>query len=426
MKIKILALTVLASLFMVACSDDDDISMSMVEMKAELPAVLKGKNVKVEEVTVTLKNISTGAVTTQKSTSLDLSSLNIEDGVYDIAIEGSVSYPFSYEEKDQKGNITTKTVVVKRQLKGYKEQLEIKGNTSIDIPLILINQNASSGFVISEIKLEATKTPANKGYYLDTFIEIYNNSNETLYADGLCIGEGSLKSNRKLLQYSPDIREEAFPLGVVLRIPGSGKEHPVAPGKTLLIADSPINHLDNNTNSYDLSKADFEWFFENSKKETDVPEVDNLEIIAFYGRTTSKWKVSQVFGTKGYVLFRLTDSEVQEFVTANTYKYNFFDSYRNEMREFKDPAWKIANDKIIDAVETARPEKYQWKTMAVNMDLSWTHCGDGAKRYTTSIKRKISKVDGDRIVLQDTNDSASDFIAEAENPSPGTVEDHKE
>ncbi len=76
--------------------------------------------------------------------------------------------------------------------------------------------------------------------------------------DGLCIAETALNSAQSLNEYTPDIRNSAVPVAAVYRIPGSGKEHPVKPGESIVLCDIGINHKNENPNSIDLSKANFE------------------------------------------------------------------------------------------------------------------------------------------------------------------------
>ena len=61
-------------------------------------------------------------------------------------------------------------------------------------------------------------------------------------------------------------------------IPGNGKDYPVQPGKSLLICDKAIDHREANSNSFDLSNADFEWYDDSDKNpDIDNPQVTNLD-----------------------------------------------------------------------------------------------------------------------------------------------------
>ncbi len=149
MKTKILVLAILASLFMVACNDDDDIKMSFGDVKMELPAVLK--NAKISKMTATIENVNTGLVLTRDVSSLSLVGLDLEDGVYNIKVEGTANYQTSYvvKHEDDDGNVTEETVTkdVISEVRGAKENVEIQGGSfSVNVPLFLVSK--STGFVM--------------------------------------------------------------------------------------------------------------------------------------------------------------------------------------------------------------------------------------------------------------------------------------
>lgn len=441
MKTRILVVTLLASLLLFSCSDDDVINTSKVEMKIETPKVLRDKKATLTKAVAVFENVNTGQKTSHNAVGMSLTNLLLEDGIYNITVNGDVSYETSYtvikkvidpetgkvviDPKTKKPKTVTETVTEQTtgKVKGFKENVNIKGGqANVSIPLFLLKENVGGGFVLSELYYTGSKTPEGKQYRQDKFFEIYNNSDKTLYADGLCIGEGALLTVSVLNEYTPDIRPNEFPLAVVYRVPGSGKQYPVEPGKTLVLADIGINHKTDNPNSIDLSKANFEWY-DDHRLDVDVPEVPNLEKIVSYSR--SIWTPHNR-GFKSYVIFKLNDSEAKQFAKTNAYEYSYKFVRGTFERVMKFKYWKIANEKIIDAVECSTPSKYEWKTMSPALDLTWTHTGDGDDaRYGHSLKRRISHKEGDRIILLDTNDSATDFIATAPNPSPGTVEDHK-
>ena len=93
------------------------------------------------------------------------------------------------------------------------------------------------GFVIAEIYAAGSPNAAGTGGLKDTFVRIYNNSDETLYADGLAIVESDFvnakASNHKILTGAND-RNKNFTAGVVWVIPGAGKDVPVAVSYTHL------------------------------------------------------------------------------------------------------------------------------------------------------------------------------------------------
>lgn len=421
MKSRILFLAILVSIFVVSCNDDDDISFSKGEMSFELPKSASEATVKSLNVTIT--NVNTGEVITKETTSTSLSDLNLEDGIYNISVVGEITYPTSYVENstDADGNAVTSTITkdVTSKVRGAKQNVEIKGG-SFNTSLLLYLQSASTGFVISEVFFADTKTPEGKQYGNgDQYIELYNNSDKVLYADGYCIAETELMTTMLLNEYTPDVRNSEVPVSSVYMIPGSGTDYPVQPGETFLITDVAINHKGANSNSFDLSKADAEWF-DGTDIDVDVPEVPNL--IKLVSTSRSVWHLHNR-GYKGYVLFKTEQTLTAEQFSENNaydYKYHFVFGTFERWMDFE--AWKVPNTWVVDAVQCSAPSKFEWTVMSPELDLSWTHSGDADDaRYGHSVKRKVSYTEDGRVVLQDTNDSTNDFIATAE-PSPGTIE----
>ena len=167
--------------------------------------------------------------------------------------------------------------------------------------------------VISEIWPYRPNTAA--GPYIDgTYLELYNNSDSTVYLDGVLFGIlpgvsrniGDVPPNPDFCAIYESIRDDAsaLPLRTLVQIPGSGTEHPVPPGGAVLIAQDAINHREFAPTAIDLSSAAFEAI--GDARDVDNPAVPDLirltplTGIGPFGRGV-------VFGTglpDGYVLAR--------------------------------------------------------------------------------------------------------------------------
>lgn len=422
MKTKILIATILVTLFTVGCTEEEEtLKDSVVYVNVKFPKNFRDKNPKIESAVFELENVNTGEKIVREVDYFPVSYFNVEDGLYNISVKGKMKY----EAETSEGELLPKTVDVR----ALEENILIQGG-NFDSPMEFFLYDSSSTFVISEIFFAGTQTPEGIGKQYqggDQFIELYNNSKDTLYADGLCIAETQLLTVQKHEKYTPDIRSEMVPVCAVYRIPGKGKDYPVMPGETIVIVDVAINHKENNSNSLDLSKADFEWFDDNEEyPDTNVPEVTNME--KFVSTSATVWGPHKK-GYKGYLLFRPDiDLTAEQFAKDYAYHYSYLFVFGDFKIDMQQDAWKVPNKWVIDAVQCSLPSEYQWATMASSLDISWTYAkGEYRLAYGHSVKRKIANKEKDeRIVLQDTNDSATDFISTAPNPSPGAVEDHKE
>ena len=242
------------------------------------------------------------------------------------------------------------------------------------------------------------------------YIKIYNNSDSVLYADGLVILESAFKTSQKY-DYTPDIMSRAMAVQCVYAIPGNGKDYPVQPGKSLLICDKAIDHREANSNSFDLSNADFEWFDDSDKNpDIDNPQVTNLDKIYSYTKTT--WSLHNQ-GLCAYAIARL-QVDKNTFLTDYTYKA----TYINVIGESQDKnAYQVPNAWIIDAVNISNKAQYAWNVVDASLDMGFTYCGEVAldkNRYNKSVRRKVLSTTPDgRKILKDTNNSTEDFEAKA-------------
>ena len=115
-------------------------------------------------------------------------------------------------------------------------------------------------------------------YYYHAYLELFNNADTTVYLDGKIIGSGFNYNLDAALW--PCVETEPFrnqPRGVYAQylqaFPGSGREYPLGPGETVLIADQAIDHSAFYDGLPDHRGADFEFPFQDR---ADNPAVPNL------------------------------------------------------------------------------------------------------------------------------------------------------
>lgn len=397
----------------VACSDDDDPVIVEPEVKNVnmtlnfvAPADLAKNNPSVAIESLTLKEINTGVTTpiVVKGTRGNGASITvtIPEGLYTIDMEGVITYTLDNEQTYSK-------------LRAFQENVTVT-EASVEAPLnvegSLFYEN--SGFVIAEIFYTGSATPEGKQYNGDTYFRIYNNSSVELCANGLTIAESAFQTVRKL-DYEPNILDKAFPTQAIYRIPTDGDKIMVAPGESLLLVDNGINHTEGNSNSFDLTKANFEWYDKSSNPrfediDSDVP---NMEKIYCYTKTI--WSPHNR-GFHSYALARLGDSESEQltadaFLTDYKYDYTYDLVTPAGVFPMKGSGYQIPNKWILDVVNLSIESDYQWTFVSPALDKGWTYCGkvNGDKtRYNKSVRRKV--LSGK--VLQDTNDSSVDFLPE--------------
>jgi hypothetical protein len=110
------------------------------------------------------------------------------------------------------------------------------------------------------------------GYTFGGFLELHNNADTTVYLDGMLLARGfELAYDYPNFPCSWYTSITDDPDGIWARLiqefPGTGRDYPVAPGQTIVIATDAIDHRELHWSGIDLRSADFEF--------TGVPDVDN-------------------------------------------------------------------------------------------------------------------------------------------------------
>lgn len=386
-----------------SCESDDPIPAVELTAKVELTGVATGSTV--DELTIKVKSIQTGVTKEFIADAKDEISMTLEEGVYNFEATGKISYAYT----DYEGQEQTKT----ESIAGLTENISISStmaNRTVAIQAFITNSSGTGNnpaWVIKEIYSAGTKTSVgNKNYTNVQFVEIYNNSGETLYADGLAIGETGVISSSQPNYYAADMAESTF-VHTLYSVPGDGTKYPVEPGKSILIAPYPINHpaefdpVDNKL--LDLSIADFQWY-DDHRLALQVPEVPDL--VKHYSYSATIW-ILTTQTNRGFVLFK-TDN-IADYVTEN------MDIRKNNAGNDA-TAVRLDNAKVLDAVDMGHPDKIKVKTISPSLDLGFTYCSETFSGK--SVRRKVSHVESDgRVVYQDTNNSSVDFITDAD-PQP--------
>lgn len=287
------------------------------------------------------------------------------------------------------------------------ENVQLVENNSNQINLLLNVTTGKEGFVISEIFFRGTQTPKGKPYFADQYIKITNNTSKLMYADSLVIMESAFTNGVKR-KYIKDYRNEGFAAGAIYMIPGRGKDVPVKPGETLLLALNGKNHKSVNANSFDLSKADFEFYdiSTNNYKDEQNANVKDLERIF---TTSASILVLNMKGNKAYAIGKIQGT-IQDFLKNNNYDAQYNNNVNGKLMTQK--AYFLPSAWIIDAVNVdIKDNPHDWNIIPVSMDKGFTYCNDNAKDKSGIGTAVVRKMKNGKYV--DTNNSTEDFIPKA-------------
>lgn len=408
-----LGLLLSAALVLTGCSDNTpkQVAIGTGEIALEKPANFTTMEIKSGKYTFT--NVATGVVT-ELDYPLSADAM-VDEGLYDVKFEGEAEVLVDLAEADDDATASEALTV---RMQGVQNNVVVKADGSFSLLLSLsVVPEAGSGFVISEIYYVGSAYAADASgkqqqYNGDAYIKITNNSDTVLYADGLAFVESAFTTSSKQ-DYTPMVRDEAITVDAIFVVPGSGTEHPVQPGQSIVLCDNAQNHKEADPSFMNLSGADFEWFTNSTLAaypDIDNPAVPNLEVYYCYTATIF---VMNKQGTKSYAIVRMPEGMTKE-TYLNQYTYEAY--YTNVLGNPTTPRtyYKIPNEWVVDAVEF-RGYRYEfaWPVFDPSLDISYTYCGDlnaGSIEFGTAVRRKVASTTAEgRTIYQDTNNSAEDF-----------------
>lgn len=396
-KSSIFSICVAASLALPFFSCSDEPVVPTVEASIEIVRPEGIDDLQILKETVVFRNLSSGEEMRFDSTE----GLAIPVGIYECSYEAEATYVNAGDEE---------SAVVEGRLIGNAESVQVTAaGFKLVLPVYLSVDK--DDFIFEEIFFTGTRRASGSSYIGDTYFKIYNNTDHVLYADGLAICESKFKSTQ-FYTYTPDIRQDEMTVHAIYVIPGNGTEHPVAPGESLVICDTGIDHRISNPNSFDLSDADFEWYDEStnpSHTDIDSPTVPNLDkwycytltVFIPHNRGFSSFALARIpIGKEAYLSDYYYDYEYTIYVPAGTFPMS-------------GSAYRLPNEWIVDGVNCSVETDRQWNVLPPSIDAGWTHCGamdSDENRFFKSIRRKMLYLTDDGIkVLKDTNNSTADF-----------------
>lgn len=374
----ILGLSVLSS-----CEKDEQekkvsiniITKAVIE-KAVDNNILDGLEVRIQD-TRTMETI-TCFLNTEGKTKIEL-----YRGTYNISIEHNI-----------KGNTDDEDYVYSAKLENCNVNSD---NQEIDLDLNVFPKNSkSTNFILSELFFNG-ETNSGRMMHPDVYYVIFNPTQRTLYADGLCLATTSQPSIIEKYPFYDEYMPNTVPITGFFTFPGTGKEHAVAPGGKIVLAMTAIDHskVEGHENSVDLTGVDFEVYIPSEKwPDIDNPEVPNVIVTeTFYQHPRGFWAT---------LLFQLkdgTESTINEFYKNNNKKYIMGNKKETLLILLK-------SDQILDGIITGdRP--LVTRPLPESVDRGYFQVS-GCHRQELAIRREI-KI-GNQIFYKDTNNSDVDFI----------------
>ena len=286
------------------------------------------------------------------------------------------------------------------EISGRGEQL-LEFELSSDVP---------GSLLISELNSWSPPPWETGGSYTDgQYFEVYNNSDRTLFLDGMVFG-GTVRGSENIrghCAHSQAVRSDS--LGVyahrMIAFPGAGSEYPIGSGETRLVAISAIDHTLVHPALPDLSHADFEI---RGARGADNPAVPNMIDVGL-------WPFVISFG--GAALSVLDGGIVGYFIASPFVP----DELPIMYRDFAGQAHvRVSRELLLDVV--GRDDLFAETELEFPPCAPLVHphfdrypggfytIGIGTDQPRLSLQRRVLRSEGGRDILSNSNTSAVDFV----------------
>lgn len=312
-------------------------------------------------------------------------------GIYDIITNWEMSgAEFKKLVKDPAGIDDKARVIVGVSL--MNQRLFQPQDMVIDLSAAIVR-----GLMISKIYYAGTKDDSARDYIADSYVEIFNNSDEVLYLDGKYL---ALTESVSPAAYPANENPEYIYMRQICRFPGAGTQTAVQPGGSIVVAArSARDHRESAATSVDLSHADFEVKTMEGSGNPDVPMlpiVHNSTKVAYLNLLSG--------GPNGVVLFEATQEEYDAW--PEVYQIG-----KTSGELFK----RVPKGAVIDGVECLKKPAQtapdvNTKRLQQDVDAGFITITAVNGKNHESVERKVSRTQDGRCYLTDTNNSTADFV----------------
>jgi hypothetical protein len=298
---------------------------------------------------------------------------------------------------------------------GWVARATIPAAAGASTQTLAVPASRRRSLVISEWAFNNAGFPGIGDYPFGGFLELYNNTDTTIYLDGMVVGEGFDSSLDAPLfpcsLYAPFRNDQQ---GIWARffqlMPGSGREYPLLPGRVSVIATDAIDHRSLVPGGLDLRGADFEF---GGTTDADNPAVPNLTDI---GRIVYPTGHGSLFGSAVAVPFVSLPVDVSSLLVGVPAGSSSNSGYA-----------RFPADRILDAVSIGTKYLEGFADCPPLVNPRFDRAASRARgtsneieEYYFSISRRVTPVlSFGRRVLQHSRSGNADFVRTPK--TPGTL-----
>ena len=344
-----------------------------------------------------------------------------------VVLNGDLSYQF---ETDAAGMVTVTDlvpgiydIITNWEMSGKQYKALLKNPEGVDdkarviVGVSLMNQRifkaqdmvidlsaaVVKGLMISKVYYSGTKDQMDRNYGTDSYIEIFNNSDEVVYIDGKYLG---LAESVSPAAYPANENPDSIYMRQICQFPGTGADYPVQPGGSIVVAArSARDHRESALNTVDLSHADFEVKVMEGSGNPDVP------MLPIISNSTKIQTLNLLSGGPNAVVLFETDEDVLSWPEVYQRGKTSGEMFR-----------RIHKSVVIDGVECLKKPAQtdpdvNTKRLQAEIDAGYITITAINGNNHESVDRKVSRYENGRYYLTDTNNSSADFVV-CTDPTP--------
>ena len=385
--------SLLALFFMTGCLKDEKIHTSL-QLSLDFPEEFADMDR--TPIVVTLRNTSNGVQYKSNCDANGIASFSAEYGFYEAS--------FQHKHIDNESGVIH---IFNGRFENIVLSQEMESKNATPYPMEIIAAT-SAQLIIKEFYPYGCIGNDGKNYTYDTYLCIYNNSNQVAYLDSICIGMVTpMVSNSPSRFMVNGSLPDFLPLDqMAWQFPGTGKDYPLQPGEECVVAYSAINHKALHPNSIDLSKADYAFWteeFDMSSSQVQKPAigVKHMECIWRTKNTTKAFPIANT--AKAMILFRIEGQSAAAYV-ANPDNITKAPDQPTGLDYLKVP-----QEWVLDGIECVTSAERNNKRIPTSVDAGFFFIEGGAAGCGLAAIRKVEEIADGRIVYQDTNNSSLDL-----------------
>lgn len=252
--------------------------------------------------------------------------------------------------------------------------------------------------LISKVYFAGCKDNNNKNYLGGRFVELYNNSDESVDVAGmyLCLMEsGSTPA------YIISTQSDYIYIKQVFQFPDEG-HHILQPGEHILVTNSAVNHTENAAADYDESNADFECKSNANNAPANNPATPAMKLIWTAFATIPNMNLVQG-GPCGIALIETEEDPAQ-------WEPVYADGKSSGVQQLKAPAKYVVDGVDILKYRSDGTVDVSTKRFYDYIDAGYTNI-NAVNGYNGEVVYRVveSWTDDGRALLKDTNYSLDDW-----------------